>query len=507
MRERAQQSWPALSKTAYGAAAAACSRSASAKITFADLPPSSSVTRLIVPAAPRITCWPTSVEPVKPIFATSGCSISRCPTTEPLPTTTLTTPSGMPGVERELAEPERRQRRQLGRLQHDRVAARERRPELPRRDVEREVPRRDQPDDAERLAERHVDAARDRNRLAVVLVDRARVEVEDLRDHADLAARAGDRLADVARLDPRRAPRGAPRRASRAGAAAAPRSAGATARHAGNAAFARATAASVSSTPADSSSAIGSSVAGFRTIVTRAAPLDSARASATSASKSRASSPASGCQSTPTAKRRSGSSSASTVPSSAHATSRSPSPTRPTPWWWCDFTGARRRRAPSRAASRPRSARRAPRTCPAPRGAARCRRPPAGAARGRRRARRSAPGSRGRPPSTGMSRASAASQQRELGAVALRPQAVRLRVRRLRRTCSGSRSLPPENTSPSSASSVSSTPSVARRHEQRPRAGALDRVHVVVRDQRRVELPVRPSAPGSTYVVMPTTGR
>ena len=45
-------------------------------------------------------------------------------------------------------------------------------------------------------------AAGDRDRLAVVLVDRARVEVEDVRDHADLAARARDRLADVLRLDP-----------------------------------------------------------------------------------------------------------------------------------------------------------------------------------------------------------------------------------------------------------------------------------------------------------------
>ena len=36
-----------------------------------------------------------------------------------------------------------------------------------------------------------------------VLVDRARVVVEDLRDHADLAARALDRLADVARLEAR----------------------------------------------------------------------------------------------------------------------------------------------------------------------------------------------------------------------------------------------------------------------------------------------------------------
>ena len=96
MRERAQQSWPALSKTAYGAAAAAASRSASSKMTFADLPPSSSVTRLIVPAAACMIPRPTSVEPVKPIFATSGCSTSRAPTTEPLPTRTLTTPSGIP---------------------------------------------------------------------------------------------------------------------------------------------------------------------------------------------------------------------------------------------------------------------------------------------------------------------------------------------------------------------------------------------------------------------------
>ena len=71
-----------------------------------------------------------------------------------------------------------------------------------------------------------VDAAGDGDRLAVVLVDRAGVEVEDLRDHADLAARAGDRLADVLATRSARAPRRAPRRASRAGAAAGARSAG-----------------------------------------------------------------------------------------------------------------------------------------------------------------------------------------------------------------------------------------------------------------------------------------
>ena len=96
IRERAQQSWPALPNTASGAAAAAASRSASAKTTLADLPPSSSVTRLIVAAAPAAIPRPTSVEPVKAILATSGCSTSRCPQTLPGPATTFSTPSGSP---------------------------------------------------------------------------------------------------------------------------------------------------------------------------------------------------------------------------------------------------------------------------------------------------------------------------------------------------------------------------------------------------------------------------
>src|SRR5439155_15048286 len=78
-----------------------------------------------------------------------------------------------------------------------------RRPELPRGDVERKVPGHDQPDDTERLAERQVDAAGARDRLAVVLVDRTRVEVEDLGAHPDLAACTADRLARVPRLDSR----------------------------------------------------------------------------------------------------------------------------------------------------------------------------------------------------------------------------------------------------------------------------------------------------------------
>ena len=61
-----------------------------------DLPPSSSVTRLIVGAAPAAIWRPTSVDPVNAILATSGCSTSRWPTVAPEPTSTFTTPSGIP---------------------------------------------------------------------------------------------------------------------------------------------------------------------------------------------------------------------------------------------------------------------------------------------------------------------------------------------------------------------------------------------------------------------------
>src|SRR5579862_2418144 len=243
---------------------------------------------------------------------------------------------GDPGLEGELAEAHRRERCQLRGLDHDRVAAGEGRADLPRRDVEREVPRRDQADDAERFAERHVDAAADGDRLAVVLVDGAGVEVQHLRDHPDLAPRAGDRFADVARLDARELlvvlfdERRKP-----------PQQPGAVDRRNG---------------PPRWESRVG---AGNRLVGLRGARgLDLGdrllrrrvqdrgdvfsslyvRASATRASKSFVSSPASVCQSTTTANRFSGSSTASTVPSSAHAVSRRPEPTLPSPWWWCDFT-------------------------------------------------------------------------------------------------------------------------------------------------------------------------
>src|SRR5262249_25777748 len=62
IRDRAQQSCPALSKTAYGAVAAARSRSASANTMFALLPPSSRVTRFTCAAQAAITDCPTETD-------------------------------------------------------------------------------------------------------------------------------------------------------------------------------------------------------------------------------------------------------------------------------------------------------------------------------------------------------------------------------------------------------------------------------------------------------------
>jgi hypothetical protein len=63
---------------------------------FGDLPPSSSVMRLSVPADPRMMSRPVDVSPVKAILSMPECSTSICPTTDPGPVTTLMTPGGMP---------------------------------------------------------------------------------------------------------------------------------------------------------------------------------------------------------------------------------------------------------------------------------------------------------------------------------------------------------------------------------------------------------------------------
>ncbi|SLB04160.1 Uncharacterised protein [Mycobacteroides abscessus subsp. abscessus] len=61
----------------------AFSRSASSRMTFADLPPSSSETFLMVSAATMATRLPARVDPVKETMSTSGWPAMASPTTGP----------------------------------------------------------------------------------------------------------------------------------------------------------------------------------------------------------------------------------------------------------------------------------------------------------------------------------------------------------------------------------------------------------------------------------------
>lgn len=71
----------------------AWSSAASSKTTFAALPPSSSVTRLRVPATVLAISRPTAVEPVNATLSTPGCATSVAPVS-PAPVRMLTTPAG-----------------------------------------------------------------------------------------------------------------------------------------------------------------------------------------------------------------------------------------------------------------------------------------------------------------------------------------------------------------------------------------------------------------------------
>ncbi len=110
---------------------------------------------------------------------------------------------GQAGLERELGEAQGGERRQLGRLEHHRVAGRQRRAHLPRGDGQREVPRHDEPDHAERLAHGEPQPARHRDGVAQQALGRRGVVAEGVGHHPHLAARVADRLAGVARLEDR----------------------------------------------------------------------------------------------------------------------------------------------------------------------------------------------------------------------------------------------------------------------------------------------------------------
>ena len=90
------QVWPELRYLATIAPSTARSISASSKTMKGALPPSSIDTFFTVAAHLAISILPTSVEPVKVSFLTSGLAQISSPISPAEPVTTLTTPFGKP---------------------------------------------------------------------------------------------------------------------------------------------------------------------------------------------------------------------------------------------------------------------------------------------------------------------------------------------------------------------------------------------------------------------------
>ena len=104
---------------------------------------------------------------------------------------------GKAGAQRQLAQPDSGQRSQLGGFQHDGVPGRQGWRESPAGDRHREVPRHDHSHHAERLVERHVKPAGDRDLLADQPLRSGGVVVQHVADVARLPARVADRVAGV----------------------------------------------------------------------------------------------------------------------------------------------------------------------------------------------------------------------------------------------------------------------------------------------------------------------
>ena len=83
----AVQRWPVVAKAPQSAPSTAMSRRASSMTIRAFLPPISSETRLKASAHARLTCRPTSDDPVNEISWTPVCRVSASPAVAPPPVT------------------------------------------------------------------------------------------------------------------------------------------------------------------------------------------------------------------------------------------------------------------------------------------------------------------------------------------------------------------------------------------------------------------------------------
>ena len=198
------QRWPAVPKPANSAPSTARSRSASSITTIGFLPPSSrhGDCRWRPQSAPISA--PTADEPVKPTLSTSRSSSARSSPRERRRAVgldevqhALRHAAGVQELRHRAAD----RRAVLGRLPDDRVAAQDRRHEVPRRHRAGEVAGGDDRRDADRRAEREqlLVGHLGRDRLAVQPAALAEEEVARVDDLLDLAERLRVRLADLAR--------------------------------------------------------------------------------------------------------------------------------------------------------------------------------------------------------------------------------------------------------------------------------------------------------------------
>ena len=194
------QRWPVEPNAALRTMPAASSRSASASTMVGFLPPISSCTRARRLPHTSATLPPVASDPVNEMARTCSCATSA-PPASPRPCTTLSDAGRQAGLDEDLGQPRRAERRQFRGLEHHGVAADQRRAGLPRRNGDGEVPRRDRADDAERRPQRvheHAVAFR-RDDAAVQPRALAAVVPQDVDGAADFALRLGQRLAFLAR--------------------------------------------------------------------------------------------------------------------------------------------------------------------------------------------------------------------------------------------------------------------------------------------------------------------
>ena len=182
----------------------AASKSASANTMLGLLPPSSRPTFFTFSAALRMMCLPTSTEPVNATMSTSSLAGEVVADLAARAGHDLEHALGQPGLLEDPGELEVGERAHRGRLEDHHVAGGEGGTRLPRRHEHRVVPRRDAHGDADGLADHHAHGlARYLERLAVLVLDHAGVELEGVRRVEHVHARLLEELAHLQALEAR----------------------------------------------------------------------------------------------------------------------------------------------------------------------------------------------------------------------------------------------------------------------------------------------------------------